>query len=280
MARGPSHPFFDLPKAIEMAASMMKYTGRPAIAPAEVIITEAWGYSAKSSSGTKSLAALRYFGLIENTQDSHKKSIKLTDRALVILLSHDDSEEKKQALKDAALSPKLYQYCWDKWKNNMPPMMRTNLLLSKGFAESSVDSFIRDYKSSIEFAGLSNTDAIIPDSPYSKEENENINDDSAIGRNSNDELTTPTQDPLVEKPDSYKLPQSNTSCEIPMRQATWPLDEGVAKFQWPAEMSHESLKRLEAWIELIKLDIKSSVKATTDPSTNDNMISSHDAETD
>ena len=108
MARGPRHPFFDLPKAIELAKRMMKYTGRPGVAPTEVIITEAWGYSPKSSSGTKSVAALRYFGLIEDTRDKHGKAIKLTERALTILYAHDGSKEKKQALIDSALSPKLY----------------------------------------------------------------------------------------------------------------------------------------------------------------------------
>ena len=86
-----------------------------------------------------------------------------------------------------------------------------------------------------------------------------------------DTSDTPNQDKIVEHPDSYKLHQKVKWQETLMRQATWPLDEGVAKFQWPAEMSRESLNRLEAWIELIKLDIKSSVKATSNHSTSDSV---------
>ena len=271
MARGPRHPFIDLPKAVEMVERMKSYTGRPGSAPAMSIIKEAWRYSPKSSSGSKTVAALRYFGLIEDDiQDKLGKSIKLTQRALHILLAHDGSDEKKQALKDAALSPNLYLYCWKEWGYNFPPSMRTALLLKKGFAEKSVDSFIRDYKKTIEYAGLSNNDVVPSKTVNDDGISDDIDDDSDMLEYSGyDGETGSNQNSIVEKKNIYNQQQQRKSEKIPMRQAIWPLDEGEAKFQWPAEMSHDSLTRLEAWIELIKSDIKNSAKATSRPRAED-----------
>ena len=271
MARGPRHPFIDLPRAVEMIDRMKNYTGRPGRAPAMSVIEEAWGYTSKSSSGTKTVAALRYFGLIEDDiQDKLGKSIKLTQRALHILLAHEGSDEKKQALKDAALSPDLYLYCWKEWGCNFPPSMRTTLLLKKGFAEKSVDSFIRDYRKTIEYAGLSNNNTALSKTVDNGDVSEDGHDDSEkLEYSSYDSEIGSIQESIVEKKNIYNQQQQGKSKKIPMRQAIWPLDEGEAKFQWPAEMSHVSLTRLEAWIELIKSDIKNSARATSSPPAED-----------
>lgn len=153
MGRGPSYPYVDLEGAIALTRKMYDYAKRGA-APVESVVTEAFKFSPTSSSGDKVMAALRSFGLTEDAAENNGKSVKLTNRAIRILLDDQDSAERQGEIRQAALSPKWYEYCWTKWGKEMPPAMRSNLLIEHGFVESTVDSFLSNYKKSIAFAGL------------------------------------------------------------------------------------------------------------------------------
>ena len=80
MGRGPSYPYVDLEEAVALARKVYGYAKRSA-APIGSVVAEAWGYSAKSSSGEKVLAALKYFGLVEESMSGEAKMLKITDRA-------------------------------------------------------------------------------------------------------------------------------------------------------------------------------------------------------
>jgi hypothetical protein len=154
MGRGPSYPYVGLEEAISLAQKMYDYTKRAA-APVDSIITDAWKYSATSSSGIKVLAALKAFGLVEDAAAaSGKASLKLTPRSIRILLDDQDTAERREELRKAALSPKWYEYCWKTWGKEMPPSMKSNLLIEHGFVDSTVESFLKDYRKTVAFAGL------------------------------------------------------------------------------------------------------------------------------
>lgn len=261
MARGPAYPYFDLKKAVEMADKVKRFTGGRRPAAADAVVQEGWGYSAKSSSGVKSLAALKYFGLLQDVQDNAHKQVKLTDRALTILLAHD-GPERQQALQEAALMPKMYKYCWESWGQDCPPAMRTTLLLEKGFVENSVDAFIKDYKATINFAELAENKADEPVDLSDDQEGE------IIGDQEGDEVdlsTSGAQQGNLERARAQKTRR----VEAGMRQATWPLDEGEVTLQWPSEISQESLTRLEAWLDFLKMDIQQSAVKPRQQTTED-----------
>jgi hypothetical protein len=154
MGRGPSYPYVGLEDAIGLAQKMYDYTKR---APAAVdsVITEAWKYSATSSSGQKVLAALKAFGLVEDSPAaSGKASMKLTQRSIRILLDDQDSADRREEIRKAALSPKWYEYCWKTWGKEMPPSMKSTLLIEHKFVDSTVDGFLKDYRKTMAFAGL------------------------------------------------------------------------------------------------------------------------------
>src|ERR1700691_1515447 len=154
MGRGPSYPYVGLEEAIGLSRKMYDYTKRTA-APVDSVIVEAWGYTVTSSSGLKVLAALKAYGLVEDgAAASGKASIKLTPRAIRILLDDQDTEERRQEIRKAALSPKWYEYCWKTWGKEMPPSMKSNLLIEHGFVDSTVESFLKDYRKTMAFAGL------------------------------------------------------------------------------------------------------------------------------
>jgi hypothetical protein len=78
----------------------------------------------------------------------------LTPRAIRILLDDQDTTERRQEIRKAALSPKWYEYCWKTWGKEMPASMKSNLLIEHGFIDSTVEGFLKDYRKTIAFAGL------------------------------------------------------------------------------------------------------------------------------
>lgn len=157
MARGPAYPYVNLEDAVALARKTYDYTKR---APAliDAVVTNAWKASPTSSSSVKIVAALKYFGLLEDVPAPagrpDAKLVKITDRAYRIIVDEESSLARKQAIADAALAPKAYQLCWSKWGKDMPPSMRSSLIFDDGFIESTVDGFIKDYKKTVEFSGL------------------------------------------------------------------------------------------------------------------------------
>jgi len=153
MGRGPSYPYVGLEEAISLTKKFFDYAKR-APAPTDAVIKDAWKLSTSSSGSQKSLAALRAFGLVEDAPGSNGKSIKVSQRGIRILLDEDDSKERKDEIKKAALSPKWYEYCWKTWGKEMPASMRSNLLIEHGFVDTTVEGFLKDYRKTIAFAGL------------------------------------------------------------------------------------------------------------------------------
>jgi len=245
MARGPAYPFVDLEQAVEFANKMYQYSKRSP-AQADSIISEAWGYSPTSSGSKKTVAALKYFGLIDELANNDGRVVKLSDRAYRIIVDDVSSIERRQALRDAALSPRAYLFCWNKWGRDMPPSMRSTLLFDEGFIESTVDSFITDYKKSIEFAGLlleSSDDqvAAIAD-----------NDDRAIESVS---IGDSAQAKLINGSTSHH----NQAGDDRYRSDLFSLSEGTVTLVWPKSLSKESFQDLSDWLDLMKRKIERSV---------------------
>ncbi len=153
MGRGPSYPYVDLEQAISLSRKIYDYAKRGA-APAEAVVSEALKLSPTSSGSDKVMAALRSFGLIEDAPGSNGKGVKLTPKAIRILLDEPESAQRLEEIRKAALSPKWYEYCWKKWGADMPPAMKSNLLIEHGFVDSTIDGFLKNYRKSIAFAGL------------------------------------------------------------------------------------------------------------------------------
>jgi hypothetical protein len=168
MGRGPSYPSTDLEGAIAYTRKVYDYVKRGSAA-VDAVVKDGLKLSPTSSGSQKTIAALRSFGMIEDAPASNGKAIKLSTRAIRILLDDQDSTERNEELKKAALSPKWYEYCWSKWGKDMPPAMRSNLLIEHGFIESTIDGFLSDYRKSIAFAGLLD-DVILPKEGQGKDE--------------------------------------------------------------------------------------------------------------
>ena len=249
MARGPAYPFVNLEEAVEFTRKMYVYTRRSP-AEANCVVQEAWNYSPTSSGGKKVLAALGYFGLLESDSASGEgRKVRLTDRAYRILIDDANSAERRQALRDAALSPKSYLLCWTRWGKEMPLSMRSNLIFGEGFIESTVDNFLVDYKKSMEYAGLLE-DASDPPS---------ISDgvDLASQQHMPEAGLAQASTPYVQvSPDHPVAPSEPSSGE---RSDVFSLNEGPVRLSWPKALSEESYQDLSDWLDLMKRKIQRTV---------------------
>jgi hypothetical protein len=148
--RSPSFPFIGLRYALDRARAFYEAEQRNA-ARAETAAAH-WGYSAKSSGGKQTIAALRAFGLLEG--DS---LVKLSGRGLRLVLDErEGSEERERLLQQAALMPVIHARLWERYGAELPSpqTLRLGLILDEGFNENSVDDFLTEYRETLEYARL------------------------------------------------------------------------------------------------------------------------------
>jgi len=238
--RSPAYPAIDLESAISRAKQFKEYAETSAVTITHVL--EHWGYKGKSSGGMKIIAALGYYGFIEDSGTGDRRKVKLTERARRIILDHSDSPVRAQEIKDAALSPAIFMELWEHYDGEVPPEaeLRTFLVLEKNFNEKAVNSVIADFKNTIEFAGLSKSDILNdPEKPN------DLGDQKGT-----DGARRPSINPAVMVP--KKL-------EVGMNQDTFTLDEGQALLQWPDNFTPESYEDFEGWIQLVLRKAKRSI---------------------
>lgn len=206
--RSPAYPAIDLPKAIELAEKFKGYAGRSAVTVSHVL--EHWGFKGASSNGMKIIAALGYYGLIHDTGTGDKRKIQLTERAWRIVVDHEESDARAQAILDAALSPKIFKELWEEWGSDLPPEaeIRSHLIFEKKFNERAVSGLIADYKTTLDYAGLLEPGMIL----------------EPIQESSGDEMAATPSDirPNLQK---ARMPQVKgaKNIEIPIPSTPWPI---------------------------------------------------------
>jgi hypothetical protein len=117
----PRYPAFSLREALEKIESLYKKGERQWV-PVEVAM-KFWGYTSKSSSGSRCVATLLSFGLIETSGGGNSRRLRLSDDGH-LLLKHPDreGEEYLRVLQAAALAPQIHQAIWDHFgQKGLPP---------------------------------------------------------------------------------------------------------------------------------------------------------------
>ena len=299
MGRGPSYPYVGLEDAIGFARRMYDYAKKGS-APVDSVITDAWKYSATSSSSVKIVAALKSYGLVEDVPGTSGKSMKLTPRSIRIILDDQDSPERREEIRKAALSPKWYEYCWKTWGKEMPPSMKSNLLIEHGFVDSTVESFLRDYRKTVSYAGLldSQDPAMAPESTTSAAKALSVGDyvqwesQGLLRMPAAKKLTHFSPDggfafvegsltgiPVAELIAGEAPEEGESSQNIPrtpvfkttsaggvkMQTETFALPEGVTgQLQWPTEMSAEAYEDFIYQLEGLKRRVNRAVKKSAE----------------
>ena len=160
--RSPAYPGIDLKRALEKAQALHEAEGSYAVPMPSAFA--AWGYSAKSSGGRETRAALRYFGLITVEGDSETGKVKLTEKALRVLLDkREDQTEKKALIRELALTPPVHKQLLADYPQGikLDASVTHSLMFDHGFNQNAASEIVNEFKATAAFAGLYDPDIVL-----------------------------------------------------------------------------------------------------------------------
>jgi len=256
---GTRFPFISLEKAIERAQQLFDadQKGR------EMAVTgafSAWDYSDKSSGGFQTVAALKMYGLIKDTEGGDIRKIALTEDALRYFRD-ERIEEKTKLLRQFALQPKLIAALWNDWHDTPPADMiaRSHLKAERSLNDQGARSLLAIYKENLMFAELKGSDMIEPDSA------------NGTGSERGDEKPENKPPPPPQPQPAGTTRVKGREVKAGMKEDIFTLKEGDVVFQWPERLSQESFDDLEAWTQLILRKVKRHIgELTSDGKENSN----------
>lgn len=263
--RSPAYPFINLGTAIRRAREF--YDKEQRNAASLRIAAKHWGYEAKSSGGLQTAAAMLSFGLMEDEGTGEKRTIKLSKNALKIILDgRPDSTERAHLIKQAALTPKIHAQLWKRWGVGLPSPenLRHTLMFDweTPFNENTVDTFIKEYKDTIAFAKLSESDSL---GAEVKDSGETDAYTAQIASGPTDAKPTVDPDPLMRVPPPRKTP---------MQEFVVPLSDGSrAVFQWPTVLTQDDVADLKDSLKILERKI---TRSSSDSSKIDSLASGRD----
>jgi hypothetical protein len=157
--RSPSYPAVNLQKSIERARVLYDKEKQYAT-PVESVVKH-WGYSGLTGPAGLTLAALKKFGLISDEGSKTDRRVNITDLAVQIL-SHPSPEKQQEAIRVAALAPTAHAELWNEYGSKLPTdqTLTWTLTRDKHYTESGARDFLREYRETIDFAGLGDTPPI------------------------------------------------------------------------------------------------------------------------
>lgn len=150
--RSPAYPTVGLREAVERVGKLYKADGK-AGAPPRLAATHI-GFATAHGQALSVLAALKKFGLVTEVNGR----IVPSQRAIEILNLPTSDPRRVQAVKDAALSPEVYRELIEQHRDTGWPaddVLQADLITYRNFNPKAVAGFVKDFKDTLEFAGLS-----------------------------------------------------------------------------------------------------------------------------
>lgn len=235
--RGPNFPFIGLAAAIQRARQFYDKEKRGSAAVS--VIATHWEYSPKSSGLIQTIAALKSYGLMDDEGRGNARRLRLTDRALRILLDpRADSPERQEAIKQAVLSPTLSATIFEKFPNDFPSDTNLEhfLLFDLKFSPESAKAVVKIIKENNAF-----TDSVISGMI------------SGSNELSGDIVAVPATNSMLiaSQPLHAQQPAAQAA---PMERIIGP--DGEIVLQWLGSPTWESYDFLENYIKLRKTVLK------------------------
>lgn len=296
--RSPNYPTVGLPEAIERVRKLFEADGRAGV-PTEVAAKHI-GYATAHGQAYSVLSALKKFGLL----DEGKGRVSLSQRAIELLNLPATDPRRVQAVKDAALSPPIYRELVEQHaKTGLPgdESLEAELVTYRNFNPKVVAGFVRDFRATLEFAGLSDfsvlgsTSKAGSESPKVKvgdfvqwesrgqlqfREPKRVREiqedgDGEIFVLVDGSLTgAPIAEVTVEEPPA-NLPKPRVPIPIreagasggsvTVRQDVFSITEGDVVLSWPASLSLESIEEIKDWLKIAERKIARSEKSKIEP---------------
>ena len=140
--RSPNHPAFDLEEAISKAATVYEKEKRSPTTPK--VIAKHLGYNQTTGPGGRAISGLRQYGLIEESGGHWR----ISDTGFAILHYPEDSKERRDAIKRAALSPTLFRELREQYPDALPSdETLTAALLKRSFNPTAIADLIQNFRS-------------------------------------------------------------------------------------------------------------------------------------
>ena len=153
--RSPAYPGIALQEAIARARQIYIHE-RDNKAYVSVIYSH-WNYKVNSGNARVTLASLKYYGLIKTEGAGDSRNVQLTNLALDILLDNrEDTGERENAIKRAALSPTINSDLWNKYQGKLPSDRNLKFTLQRemGFTDRGVEEYLMHFYRTLEYANL------------------------------------------------------------------------------------------------------------------------------
>jgi len=154
--RSPNYPGVSLKLAVAKITKWFEQDG--VVASPKDAALKHMGFDKLTGDAGRLLSALKSFGLILETDGR----IKLNQRGIDIVAYKHGEPKRDAALKAAALSPPIYKELAKEYPglSVSDTTLKSVLIADKKFNPKSVDDFTRGLRTTLAFAGLSNTPAI------------------------------------------------------------------------------------------------------------------------
>lgn len=246
--RSPAFPYISLKESVDRLEKFIAaYNKHPARLRN---VAELWKYSPASSSFGRNVAALKAFGLVDDSGSGEDRKISASALGSRIV-SDKRPGAREEGLKKAFESCDILLQYYRKWGWPRPPEYEcvSELTLDSNFTNEAARKFISVYDESLSFANYT-SQAVQPEP--SEEPSEHFSDD-LIGEIGKPE--SPPSDVVALPSPATSAPPEISSFGGRMKHATYPLKEGNCTLTWPSEISPKSARKLKRWLELMLDDV-------------------------
>jgi hypothetical protein len=144
--RSPNYPAIGLPEAIRSIQQIWDEEKRTPV-PIDVLAA-AMGYKSVSGPVRTKVAAIRKYGLLEQSGGNFK----LSDLGMQILHSLPDSQERQDAINTAAMRPEAFRELYETHIDASDQALKSHLLMKKSFSEAGAKQFIKAFRDTLSIA--------------------------------------------------------------------------------------------------------------------------------
>ncbi len=185
--RSPAYPSFSLKECAQFVSLLYKKDGIAEI-PKEFAMQH-MGLDPKKNDSFRATSSITGFGLLEEIGTADKRSFRFTELGKTIVMLKDDTEQKNQALREAALRYSIIKQLYSKWPNGLPSNEVVKLeLVNKGFNKRAAELFTSVLQDTYEYSKLSirNTGSISTSVELGMEVEESLEKTKVIEEKLND----------------------------------------------------------------------------------------------
>lgn len=216
------------------------------VIPPDVAV-KAWGHTGLTGPSRRKLAALKYYGLVEEVDGG----VRVSKLAEAILHPADD-EERARLLKKAALNPDIFREILQKFSRASDTSITSHLVRERDFNSKGADKFVEVFRETIQFANL-DTESGIDDEITHGEGDEQTDDHAGGGGSSGRE---PGRAPRGQR----NVAEGNVV-------DVFNLGTAQVAFERPMVLTQDEYDDLKSWVELVlRRAARSIQKAAADES--------------